>query len=490
LPLFVVVSSQAAAPPPAAELAARADAGKAAMAAGLYDEAAGIYAAIVQALPNEPGMRLNLGIAHGMAGRPAEAVKQLEAALELKPDLVPAALFLGTAHLQLGQPARAVAPLEKVVAAQPDNVQARQMLADALLALERWGPASRHFKALSERAGDAPGSWYGLGRSYEGLAASAFERIARAAPESPWTLLLTGEALAAGGRHANAYRLYREALAERPGWRLAHEAIAEVYETTGHADWATVERLRAGPAAPSPCAAPAPACDFQAGRYEAVLASGRTDPEGDYWKARAAGELARDAFARLRALPASPEAALHAADALGAQGRAVEAVARLREAAEAWPRDRRLRRQLARANWLARDYAAARPLLEDLRRAEPGAADVAFLLGDTLLQQQEVAAAVPILEQAVRADPKALPARAALGRALAQAGEPARAIPHLVAAAETDADGALHYQLSRAHQATGQAELAARALERSQALRQASQARQAEAEAEFQVTPP
>jgi hypothetical protein len=39
-------------------------------------------------------------------------------------------------------------------------------------------------------------------------------------------------------------------------------------------------------------------------------------------------------------------------------------------------------------------------------------------------------------------------------------GVPANAIPHLEAALDTDDDGSLHYQLARAYQATGQAELA------------------------------
>jgi predicted Zn-dependent protease len=479
-----------AAPPPA-DLSARADAGKAAMAAGRYDEAARIYADIVRALPNEPGMRLNLGIAQGMAGRPGEAVNQLEAALKMQPDLLLASFFLGTARMQLGQPDRAIAPLEKVVAGQPENLQARQMLADALLAVERWPAANRQFKKLSEIAADQPASWYGLGRSYEGLAEAAFQRVATGAPESVWPLLLTAEALAAGGRQANAYRLYREALQKRPGLREAHEALAEIYVKTGHADWAATERARARATPAATCATRSPECDFRARRFEAVLAAaGPAAAETDYWKARAAGELARAAFARLGQLPASPEAALFAAELLTSQGRAVDAAARLREASRKWPEDRRLARQLAHTTWLARDFTAARPLLEVLHKAEPGSGEVAFLLGDTLLEQQDVAGALPLLEQAVRADPQALPARAALGHALAQAGQPARAIPHLAAAAETDDDGALHYQLSRAYQATGQASAAAKALAQSQRLREEAQARQAESEAEFQITPP
>src|SRR6185295_1639590 len=140
------VGAGRAAEPPSDELAAKARRGKEAMAAGRFAEAAGLYAEIVRALPGEPGMLLNLGMALAMSGRAQEAVPHLQAALKLRPDLLPASLFLGSAYMELGQPARAVDPLQTVVAAQPDNHDARQMLADALLSLERYEPAAQHFR--------------------------------------------------------------------------------------------------------------------------------------------------------------------------------------------------------------------------------------------------------------------------------------------------------------------------------------------------------
>ena len=74
LAALVLAGAPVAAAPQADELAAKAQQGKEAMAAGRFDEAAALYGAIVQALPNEPGMRMNLGMALSMAGRPKEAV--------------------------------------------------------------------------------------------------------------------------------------------------------------------------------------------------------------------------------------------------------------------------------------------------------------------------------------------------------------------------------------------------------------------------------
>ncbi|HSB61569.1 MAG TPA: tetratricopeptide repeat protein, partial [Vicinamibacteria bacterium] len=188
---------------PPEDLAAKARQGKEAMAAGRFGEAAALYAEVVRVLPDEPGMLLNLGMALSMAGRPSEAVPRLEAALRLRPDLLPASLFLGAVHMELGEPARAVPPLQRVVAAQPDNQEARRMLAEALVALERYEAAAGQLRELADLAPQDPRAWYGLGRSYEGVARLAFEELQRSAPESHYLLLLVAEAMTSEGRHAN-----------------------------------------------------------------------------------------------------------------------------------------------------------------------------------------------------------------------------------------------------------------------------------------------
>jgi predicted Zn-dependent protease len=475
------------------DLAVKAQRGKEAMAAGRFDEAADLYRQVVKALPNEPGMQLNLGMAESMAGRPREALPHFRAAVKLKPGLMPAWLFLGAIHMELGEPGPAVAPLQKVVAAQPENLQARQMLAEALLELQRWEAAARQFRALADRAPEDPRAWHGLGRSYEGLLRASYDALTRAWPESPYVLLLTADALATQGKHANAFRLYREAAEKQPRSREPREALARIYEQTGHADWAVTEREEAKLIKLPDCRARADLeCEFRSGRYPQVLAAARPlrTPAARYWSARAAQELALQAFARLGGLPPSAEAALLRAQVMIGEGRHVEAAAELRQAAQSWPGDGRLRRELATSLYRARDLDAARPLLEELFQQEPGSAELAFMLGDAYLQQQQAEKAVAALESAVAAEPKLLPARAALGRAWMLAGDPARALPHLEAARETDENGSLHYQLSRAYQARGDAGRAEEALRRSQEIREAAEARQRELQQEFTITPP
>jgi len=492
LAALVLAGAPASAAPQADELAAKAEQGREAMAAGRFDEAAALYAAVVRALPNEAGMRMNLGLALSMAGRPKEAVPHLQAALKLQPDLLPASLFLGSAYVELGQPAKAAPPLRKFVSAQPDHREARRMLADAELSLERFEAAARDYRALAEQDPQDPRAWYGLGRCYEGLSGRAFEALQQATPDSAYLSLLVAEAMVAQERDKSAFPLYREAIAKRTGVADAHEALARIYERSGHADWAAVEREKAK-SVPSPdCRTPALECEFRAGRYAKVVEMARPlgRPASRYWTSRAAGELAREAFARLHALPPSPEASLVRVETLRAQRRYAQSKGELQKAAASWPDDRRIRRELASLLFIAKEQAEARPLLEDLLKQEPDAADLNLLLGESWLESKEPTKAVSFLEKAVSADPKLLRARGVLGRAYVEAGRAAPAIPHLEAALPTDEDGSLHFQLARAYRETGQAEAATRTLQAFQEARRANEAHQQADKEEFAITPP
>jgi len=474
------------------DLAAKAEVAKEAMASGRYAAAASLYGEIVKALPNEAGMQMNLGLALSMAGRAKEAIPHLQTALKLSPDLLPAALFLGAGYLELAQPAKAVPPLQKFVAAQPDHQDARRMLADALLALERWGRAAEHYRVLTEQAPTDPKAWYGLERSYEGLSGDAYAALEQATPDSPYLALLVAQASVAQERDKSAFPLLREAIAKNTRPAEAHEALAQIYERAGHPDWAAVEHERAKAVPPPDCRTVTLECRFRAGRYQEVLEAARPlrTAESRYWTSRAADVLARQAFERLTALPPSPESALVNVEVLRGQRRYAQSTEALAKAAEAWPEDRRIRREQARLLSMNRQYAAARPLLEQLVKAEPESAEINLLLGEVLLGLKEPAKAIPHLEKAVLADPGVLRARSALGRACLDDAQASRAIPHLEAALPTDDDGSLHFQLARAYRETGQAEKATRALQAFQELRQAHEARLEGEKQEFEITPP
>src|ERR1041384_8848 len=115
-----------------------------------FDEAVQLYSELSRSMPQNPGMRFNLGMALHSAGRYREAIECFDAVLKMQPGLTAARIFTGVAYLKLGDPARAIPPLNKAVAAEPENRIARLELADALLSTSRFDQAAGHFRKLAE----------------------------------------------------------------------------------------------------------------------------------------------------------------------------------------------------------------------------------------------------------------------------------------------------------------------------------------------------
>ena len=465
------------------DLALKSRQAKELMAAERYAEAVPIYAELVRAVPNNPGLILNLGLAQQMAGQHRDAIRQFEAALKLQPDLYPAWASLGASYVDLGEPVKAITPLEKALALAPREPGPRQMLGEALYSIGRFEPAARQFQQLSEMEPGNPRAWRLLGESYEALAQRAFERLDKLGQGSAWWLALVAETRLSQQQYGAAFALYREALAKMPAMRGVHAALAEIYRSTGHPDWAATEQKKEP--RPPDCARPTLECAFRAGRFlEAARGAQSPTLESYYWQCRAYNELARQAFSGLTQLPPSGELHRFRARMESGRGRRLEAANQLREALKLTPRDPQLRIELAAALRAGRDHQGAQAVLEELLRADPEAAPLNFMYGDTLLSLEQPEKAIPYLEKALRRDPKQLRVRASLGVAYARTGQAERAIPHLKAALELDADGSLHYQLARAYQATGQGELAKPILQKYQELQQRAQPEKP------QITPP
>jgi len=462
------------------------------MAAGRFQEAIPVYQDLVRALPNNPGLLMNLGLAQHMAGQDRQAVQQFEAVLKLDPNHLPAFLFLGAARLELGEPARALPPLQKVVTAQPANKEARQMLADALLATQRFEQAAEQLRRLAQLDPDNPKSWHGLGRCYEALSGRAFRQLEKIAPESPHWLALVAASRLHQRQYSSAYFFYREALTKPPILRGLHTAVAEIYRHTGHADWAAIEEEKEKKLPPPDCRREKLECDFRAARYQQVVAAAslqKTAPSY-YWQSQACNELARQAFARLEQLPLSLELHQLLAETHRSQGRHLESAREWKAALALSPGRRALEKELAASLFLSRDYPAAQPLLEKLLAREPNSPELNHMLGDTLLSQQQPEKALTYLQRAVQSEPARLNAQASLARAYLQTGAAERAIPHLMTALSSDEDGSLHFQLARAYQATGRENLAKDALEKYQQLTKTARAQRRALEQQVQITPP
>src|SRR2546428_9672035 len=121
------IPAQSSRLPQTDSLALKSQRAKQLMAEGKFVQAVSLYRELNRAVPNNPGLMLNLGMALHMAGKRREAIPELEAAVKLDPGLAPAWLFLGTARLQLGETAASVNALKTVLDLQPDHRESRQM---------------------------------------------------------------------------------------------------------------------------------------------------------------------------------------------------------------------------------------------------------------------------------------------------------------------------------------------------------------------------
>jgi tetratricopeptide (TPR) repeat protein len=480
--LFLLTALLASSLAQTGDPAARSLAATQAMNDGRFEDAVRIYRELLQPLPDEPGLLMNLGMALAMAGREAEAIAPLERAAALKPTLVPAQLFLGTSYLALGASDKAIRPLQRVTAAQPANVEYRQLLARAYAESGRPLEAAAQIRQVTDLAPTLPGAWYALFHAYNAVAQDAMATFQDGAGSEHWQQLLIADALFADGRFADAFAAYRQALSAMPTMVSIHDAIATIYEQTGHADWAAVERGK-GRLTVAQCARRKPLCEFRAGRYRAALAaaSGK-DGEARYWRARAATQLTKEAFSRLDRLPDSRERReLRAALAI-ADRRHADAVAELKAAVKYAPKDASLIGQLGIALYLTRDYEQAVALLTPLVIAVPATEDSRMLTayGDSLLQLDRVDEAVPFLRRAFTADTSDREASLSLARALMRQREFGAALPLLEWQLAGDTDGSVHVQLSRALAGLGQQGRADEMLARSQELQRAAQERAAE----------
>jgi tetratricopeptide (TPR) repeat protein len=458
---------------------------------GRFEEAVRIYRELLQPLPDDPGLLMNLGMALAMAGREAEAIAPLERATTLKPAQIPAQLFLGTSYLALGASDKAIRPLQRVTAAQPANVEYRRLLARAYSESGRAIDAAVQLRLITEVAPALPAAWYALFHAYNAVGQEALATFSDEAASGQWQQLLIADALFADGRLTDAFAIYRQALAVLPAMVSIHDSVARIYEQTGHADWAAVERTK-GRLTVAQCVKRKPLCEFRAARYRAALtAASGAQAESRYWRARAATELSKEAFSRLDRLPDSRERRELRAALATADRRHADAVGELKAALKFAPDDPALQGQLGIALYLARDYEQAIAVLGPIVAGVPSVDDPRVLTahGDSLQQLDRVDEAVPILRRAFTADTSDREASLALARALMRQREFSAALPLLEWQLAGDADGSVHVQLSRALAGLGLQARADAMLARSQEIQRTAQERAAE-QAKRALTPP
>lgn len=116
---------------------------------GEYNRAIAAYGEFIRRFPEVARARLALGNVYLHTGRHAEAIAAYESLLSAK-DADAADLYgrLGYAHAQLGQLDQAASAYEELVAAKPDSLQARLQLGELYEQLERLDEARAEYRQI------------------------------------------------------------------------------------------------------------------------------------------------------------------------------------------------------------------------------------------------------------------------------------------------------------------------------------------------------
>jgi len=474
------------------DIAAKSHRAKQAMLEDHFDEASALYAKLVQAAPNNPGFRLNWGLALHSGGRFREAVEQFRIYLKAQPDYAPAWLLLGLDCMKLDEPARAVPALEHASRAEPTNKLAHVELAQALLAVNRPEKALENLQKAKELDPEDPETWQALGLAYNALSRRAFDQLEKVSPQSAYHDTLLGRSLAERNQFLMAFSLFKHAHDKDPELRAAYEGMAEVYQKTGHPEWAAEINERMKNLPPPDCLHKNLECEFQAGRYEELVQTANfgKSPQVYYWAASAYTMLSLQAFDRLGRMPTSAPIHDLMAEAYRIQGKYAMAVEEWREALKLAPHDRRQKEGLARALWLNKDYQEARDLLEGLIRDDPESPQLNYELGDTILRIGSPEGAIPYLEKAVTFSPQNKAAHDSLGTAYTRIDQTDKAIQHFRAALGLDEEGTVDYQLAQAYKKIGRNDLAQEYIQRFEVASRAAHARKPQNIEDYQITAP
>lgn len=446
------------------------------IASGQPEKAVPIYQQLVHALPGDPGLILNLGIALEMSGHARAAAKQFITVLKMNPHSQGARFFLGLAYLDLGRSKDAIRQLQNVVAGEPENPIARLKLGEAYFSLKNYTEAEKQFQALCELRPQDPKGWYELGNCYFSLWFSTIQKLRRLAPNSGYALALLADTYSNHRQYAPAVQLYRTALLKLPALPGLHAKIANIYRKTGHPDWAQVEEKKQRLTAPLSCKTEPLACDYREGRYDRLLAaaSRTVSAKSYYWQSKAYLRKSTAAFAHLSELPPSVELYEITAKVDLAKGEFRNCVREWQEALKLSPNDPKIREKLAIAYKRIGDQEDARKVLAGLVARRPGDNNINYLFGDTLLVLNLPSQAIPYLRKAVSLNPGMLTAQSGLAKAYFETGQAKKAIPHFKAALSIDRDGSLHYDLARAYQQEGQTSLAEQMVKAYQKIRSRS----------------
>jgi tetratricopeptide (TPR) repeat protein len=217
--------------------------------------------------------------------------------------------------------------------------------------------------------------------------------------------------------------------------------------------------------------------EYEAAADALVQVNGVTkeNAEASYWLALSYRSLGAECYARLEdSFPDSWRTHQLRGEGYALRQDLDNAVKEFQLALELRPHEAELHEAIGEVDLNRHSDDDAQRELQKALELDPSRTRALYLLGRLYVQRRENEKALPYLQQALRLQPDLVEASSLLGTTYVRLGQFTNAIPHLENAASSDHYGNVHYQLYLAYRKLGQAELAQKALARSQDLRRSS----------------
>jgi tetratricopeptide (TPR) repeat protein len=418
-----------------------------------WEDAAQEYKKALAIEPGQSGLHTLLGEAYLHAGKLEDAETDFN--LELRLDSQDERAWLGRANLQLatGKAPEALASVDKVWQISPEFLELRPEFPSIELSPERAQAATS--RVLDQP--DGPAKYFLLAGLYAALNDNALSR-------SEWKSFQNDVAKwqrasrSTAQTHANPdpckTHLYSRCIAS---WQAAKSLTVPAQLVLGKAYFTLQQYERA------------------ADTLAQVHGASNVNAEASYWLERTYQALGAETYSRLED-SFSDSWRTHQ---LHAEGYALRlnvdaAIKEYQLALRLRPDEAELHEALGEFYLDNHSDGEAQTELERAVALDPSRTKALYLLGRLYVLDRENEKAVPYLQRALRLQPNLNEASGLLGTAYVRMGQFADAISKLEKAAPLDHYGNVHYQMYLAYRKLGQAELARKALARSQELRRSS----------------
>jgi tetratricopeptide (TPR) repeat protein len=418
-----------------------------------FEDAVKEYQKALAAEPQQTGLHTSLGQAYLHAGKSEDA--ETEFRLELKLDSGNELAWLGLANLQLakGEAIAALQSLAKIWAISPE-----------FLAVQRGFP-SVELPQESVKASIA---------------------AVQSAPEDPARQFLLAALHARTNENALSEREWKSFKSDFLGWQQAPSRVsgspANQDPCKAHRYSRCVDSLQTRKHLTDSDLLLLGKTHFALQQFERaadalsqVHGVTKENAEASYWLSRTYQALGAESYAQLEeSFPNSWRTHQLRAEGYALRQDLDDALKEFQLALQSQPKEAELHEALGELYLDNHSDDEAQTELQRALALDPSRPHALYLLGRLYVQNRENEKALPYLQRAVRLQPDSADASSLLGTAYVRLGQFANAIPRLEKAAPQDHYGNVHYQLYLAYRKLGQAELAQKALARSQDLRRSS----------------